>query len=93
MHTRLVALPSRQAAEHRRGGGRETNGRIAAIWHRMQPSSMTVLLSLLGVRCVRLSCGLVLIVAVARVPRSQSLDAVTHTFTPAATRDRRSRRS
>ena len=24
MHKRLVALPGRQAAEHRRGGGRET---------------------------------------------------------------------
>ena len=65
----------------------------AAISHRMPPCSMTVLLSLLGVRCVRLSCRLVLIVAVARVPRSQSLEAVTHTFTPPATHDRRSRRS
>ena len=25
MHKRLVALPGRQAAEHRRGGGRETH--------------------------------------------------------------------
>ena len=64
-----------------------------AIWHRMQPSSMTVLLSLHCVVCVRLSCGLVLIVTIARVPRSQSLEAVSHTCTPPATRERRSRRS